>query len=81
MDAPNALYILSSNAFTKIYGPEEQMEIASLCNLYATPQTAESIAENPELLYDVEIIFSGWGAPQMDAKCSGAGLNGFAGKK
>ncbi len=68
MDAPNALYILSSNAFTKIYGPEEQMEIASLCNLYATPQTAESIAENPELLYDVEIIFSGWGAPQMDAK-------------
>lgn len=63
---PKALYILNSSSFNLIYGPQEQMDIASMCDVYAPPQTADVIKTNPSLLYDAEIIFSGWGAPCMD---------------
>lgn len=62
-----ALYILNVDAFERIYGQPERDEIAQLVDLVAPPQTAASIAEKPELLSDVEIILSGWGAPKMDA--------------
>ncbi len=64
---PKAIFILGSDAFKRIYGPEEQAEISEMCEMAAPPQTRESIAENPELLKDVEFIFSGWGAPLLDA--------------
>ncbi len=66
MKKNKALYILNSNAFAMIYGLEEQREIDKLVDVYAPPQTKESIAKNPGLLDDVEVIFSGWGAPVMD---------------
>lgn len=61
-----ALYILKPFAFEAIYGPDEQAEIAGLVDLLAPPQTVESIATRPDLLEQVEVIFSGWGAPLMD---------------
>lgn len=64
---PKALYILSPGAFSQIYGPEDQQRIDALVEMVAPPQTTVSVAERPELLAEVEIIFSGWGAPRMDA--------------
>jgi phosphoglycerate dehydrogenase-like enzyme len=67
MRPPKALFILDPDALHKIYGPDEQAEIASLVDVIAPPQSARTIAERPDLLRDVEILFSGWGAPTLDA--------------
>lgn len=62
-----ALYILDKRAFSLIYGPDEQREITELVDIIGEPQTRKSILDRPELLQDVEIILSGWGAPVLDA--------------
>ena len=63
---PRALFILHAPSRDLIYGPEEQAYLAAHADFYAPSQTRESILENPGLLADVEVIFSGWGAPIMD---------------
>lgn len=63
---PKGLYVLRADAFDTVYGPHEQEEIAGLLDIAAEPQTKETLQERPELLADVEIILSGWGAPTMD---------------
>ena len=84
MRKPKGLYILDTASFGLIYGPQEQREIAELVEIYAPPQTRESIAANPELLRPAEVIFSGWGrwlfdqafldaAPRLRAIFYGAG--------
>ena len=62
----NALYILGQDAFNLIYGPSERAAIDQLTNNIAPQQTAESIVQNLDLLANVDIIFSGWGAPTLD---------------
>lgn len=64
---PTALYILNQDAFDRIYGLEQQAALAERVDFCAPHHQAEEILENPELLADVECIFSGWGAPKMDA--------------
>jgi phosphoglycerate dehydrogenase-like enzyme len=64
---PKALYLLDSGAFEKIYGEEERTAVAGLADIYAPPQTEDSVAKNPRVLTEVEVILSGWGAPAMDA--------------
>ncbi|HRW08929.1 MAG TPA: hydroxyacid dehydrogenase [Caldilineaceae bacterium] len=61
-----ALFLLNSDAYHKIYSPAQQATIANLVDLYAPPQTAQSVAANPAILHEAEIIFSGWGMPRMD---------------
>ena len=63
---PKGLYVLGAESYEKIYGPAEREDIARLVDIYAPPQTRQSVAENPEILRDAELIFSGWGAPVMD---------------
>lgn len=65
---PKGLYVLGADSFEKIYGPAEREDIARFVDIYAPPQTRESVAENPEILRDAELIFSGWGAPVMDER-------------
>lgn len=60
------LYLLNEEAYAQIYGPHQQAAIAALVDLYAPPQTAQSVAANPALLREAELIFSGWGMPPMD---------------
>ena len=62
---PRALYILSSDAYQRIYGGVQD-QIARQVEFNAGPQTPASISAQPDLLRDVEIIFSGWGAPLFD---------------
>ena len=60
------LYILDEPSLDLIYGSQEQREVAALVDLYAPPQTADSIKADPSVLADADVIFSGWGAPVMD---------------
>ncbi len=61
------LIVLDKNAYDLIYGPENRDEIAHRVNLLAEPISREELVERPDLMSQVEVIFSGWGAPIMDA--------------
>ncbi len=66
MTKPRAIYLLRSDALPKIYGPEQQAALEHLVDFVAPPQTIASLEEEPSVLADVELIFSGWGMPEMD---------------
>lgn len=61
-----AIYILGEGILERVYGPDEQRDIAALVSVTEPAQTAVSIKQNLSLLRDVEIILSSWGCPVMD---------------
>ncbi len=61
-----ALYV--TDRFDIIYGPKPQAEIARLVDVYAPPQQHDIADTAPELLAEVEIILSGWGAPRLNER-------------
>lgn len=61
------LIILDPRAYDLIYGSEHKNEIAHRVRLLAEPMSADAALGRPELLAEAEVIFSGWGAPKMDA--------------
>ena len=65
MSKLKGLYILEGRAFELIYGPNEQKGIASLVDLLGAPVNAKDVLTRPDLLSQVEVIFSGWGGPQL----------------
>lgn len=69
------LYILDSNSYDLIYGTAEQRDIEELVDIVAPAQRRDIIRENPSLLKDVEIIFSGWGGPKVDDEFLAAAPN------
>src|SRR5438067_240238 len=60
------LYILGPSDFELIYGPEERRDIARRVDIYAPPQTRESVRQDPGVLAEADVIFSGWGGPRLD---------------
>ena len=66
MSKPNAIYLLRPDALPKIYGPEQQSALAELVEFVAPPQNIQTVRENPAVLADVDVIFSGWGMPEMN---------------
>ena len=68
MAKPKALFVLNEGSYSLIYGPKERAAIDEMVEIYALPQTAASVKEDPAILADAEILFSGWGAPKMDAE-------------
>jgi len=62
-----AIYICNRKAFDLVYGPDEQAAIGRLVDVYAPPQTRETILANLTTLADTEIILSSWGMATMDA--------------
>ncbi len=69
------IYLLNNDAYHKIYGPSEQEEIQQLVHIYAPPQTRESIAEDPSVLAEADVIFSGWGMAVLDEEFLAAAPN------
>jgi len=63
----NGLIILDRASFGLIYGPELTEEISRRVNLLAAPMTCEEALNRPELLAQVDVIFSGWGMVKLDA--------------
>jgi phosphoglycerate dehydrogenase-like enzyme len=66
MARTQALYILGRDALAKIYGADEQRDIAQLVDVYAPVLTADEAKTNPKVLQACEVILSGWGGPHMD---------------
>lgn len=62
------LYLLDAHWQRRIYPEAVDRELASWVAFAAPPQTAESIRQHPELLHDVEVIFTSWGMARMDAE-------------
>lgn len=67
MSSLRAAYLLNAEAYDLIYGPDERRDIADLVTLVAPPQTAASLRADPTPLAQVDVLFSGWGLPRMDA--------------
>ncbi|WP_010276637.1 hydroxyacid dehydrogenase [Paenibacillus senegalensis] len=65
-DKPRALYLLGERNFDWIYGPQERAGIDELVHIYAPLQTRETILDNPDILREAEVIFSGWETAYMD---------------
>jgi phosphoglycerate dehydrogenase-like enzyme len=61
------VFILNPEALASIYGEELAAEVGQTVDLVAPPQTADSVLAAPERLREVELVFSGWGGPRMDA--------------
>jgi phosphoglycerate dehydrogenase-like enzyme len=61
------LIVLDTKAFELIYGAESKSEISHRVRLLAEPISKEELLGRPDLLAEVEVIFSGWGAPKLDA--------------
>lgn len=66
MPRSKGIFILRPDAYTAVYGPGERSLIDELIDVIAPPQTAEEILAHPDILREVEVILSGWGAPLMD---------------
>lgn len=60
------LYVLDSDAYDMVFGPDERRDIEQHVEMVAPPQMSQSLAARPDLLRDVEVLFSGWGAPVVD---------------
>ena len=67
------LFILGRPFYEMIYGPAERADIDAQVTIIAPPQTADSI--DPALLAQADVIFSGWGAPVLDAAFMAAAPN------
>ncbi|MFC0473027.1 hydroxyacid dehydrogenase [Halalkalibacter kiskunsagensis] len=59
------LFILDD--FQLIYRNVHQ-QIRQYVDIYAEPQTKESIEKNPTLLEEADVMFSGWGCPMLDKR-------------
>jgi phosphoglycerate dehydrogenase-like enzyme len=60
------VFLLDAESYNLIYGEEERQAISRLVDLYAPPQTRETILVDPGVLSQTEVIFSGWGMTVMD---------------
>ncbi len=60
------LIVLDDHACELIYGEKLVREIALHVELMGPPISREKLATNRALLKDVEVLFSGWGAPQLN---------------
>lgn len=63
---PKGLFILGKDSYSKIYAPEQVEEIKRKVEILGPPLTADKALEHPDLLRDMEVMFSGWGAPKLD---------------
>jgi phosphoglycerate dehydrogenase-like enzyme len=60
------IFLLDPVSYARIYGENELRDIRSRVDLYAPPQSAETVATDPSVLRDAEVVFSGWGIPKLD---------------
>jgi phosphoglycerate dehydrogenase-like enzyme len=61
-----SLYLLDPEPYDLIYGPAERADLAALADFYAPLQTRQSIAQDPAVLGEADVIFSGWGMVELD---------------
>ena len=62
----NAIYVVGDGFFEKVYGPEEQRDIAARVNVLAPPFNAKTVLQHPDILRETDVILSSWGMALMD---------------
>jgi phosphoglycerate dehydrogenase-like enzyme len=72
---PKGIFLLETSSFSKIYPAPIYTEICQLADVYAKPQTAATLRQNPGVLAEAEVIFSGWGCPPFDDELLSAAPN------
>lgn len=68
MNKLKGLYILDDDAFNLVYGPEERAAISMRVAMPSRNLTWPVLQKDLSVLRDVEVIFSGWGAPLLDER-------------
>jgi phosphoglycerate dehydrogenase-like enzyme len=61
------LFILGADAFRRVYAQLHE-EFGQLVEIYGPPLTPDEVTQNPSVLQDVEVLFTGWGGPRLDAR-------------
>ncbi len=72
---PRAVFALDPAAIDLVYGKEDRETLAGLAELTDLVLTDDNWRRHPEVLREVEVIFSGWKAPRMDAAFLAAAPN------
>ncbi len=69
------IYLLGAQPYEWIYGAPERARIAELIEVYAPPQTAQTVQADPAILRQAEVILAGWGCPTFSAELLAAAPN------
>ncbi len=72
---PKAIFALDPASLDVIYSPQEREQLEQLADFCAPAQAGSNIMDDPSVLEEVEVIFSGWGAPVMDEAFLAAAKN------
>lgn len=66
MKRVQGLYILNPNAYHATYGLSQRSMIERYMTEVGPQQTSQSILQHSELLEEIDVLMSGWGAPVID---------------
>ncbi|MHB1457131.1 MAG: hydroxyacid dehydrogenase [Armatimonadota bacterium] len=58
---------MSEDIFNLVYGETERAEIETLVDIYAPRLDSSLLAQNSDVLEQMEVMITSWGAPVMDA--------------
>ncbi|MFJ2702471.1 hydroxyacid dehydrogenase [Streptomyces sp. NPDC087428] len=64
--APTALLVMEEERRADVYPAEVLAGIGRLVHWQRPPLTRQELAEDPEVLRDIDILLTGWGAPVLD---------------
>ncbi|MGP3961060.1 hydroxyacid dehydrogenase [Nonomuraea sp. 3N208] len=62
----NGLYVMDPNRFDDVYGPQARAAIERHLAIASPPLTADRLT--PDVLADLQVLVTGWGAPRLDAE-------------
>jgi phosphoglycerate dehydrogenase-like enzyme len=63
----HGMFVLAPESCEMIYGPDVLQKVGEQVKLIAPPMTPAVAWQRPELLAQVEVLFSGWGGARLDA--------------
>jgi phosphoglycerate dehydrogenase-like enzyme len=66
MNKPKGLFALEPHFLDIVYGGENLRHLQSFVDISGPGFSQKQLVERPELLRDVELLFSSWGAPLLD---------------
>lgn len=61
-----SVFILGKRPYDLVFGPEEREEISRWVEVCGVYHSREEALAHPDVLKDVEIVWSGWGGPRVD---------------
>ena len=68
MRRPNALFVFDPFFFDAVYGPKERDDLRRMVEFPEYCFSRDEINTRTDLLAEVDFIYSGWGAPELNEK-------------